>query len=143
MSAGTNQGLATGILLNDESDDSSQVVFYSHSWNGMNSESDNMNSNEDYSNIDIALFIGCKTAYGGRGQKNLPSAIVEYGATAAVGFSDEIDCVAANAWTVNFYTKMLEGMTLEKAVKYACEQASADSGLKSAVVCGDGTVVFP
>ena len=109
----------------------------------MNSGDNNIASNENYSNVDIALFIGCETAYGGVGQRNLPTSIVNRGATASVGFTDTISCNAANTWTTNFYSKMRSGATLEEAVEYACNLASESSGLKSAVICGDGTIIFP
>ena len=135
-------GASTGILLNDETG-SDAVCFYSHAWSGMNSGDGNIESNEDYSNIDVALFIGCETAYGGVGQRNLPTAIVNYGATASVGFAESISCSAANTWTINFYSKMRSGATLEEAVDYTCNLASYSSGLRSAVISGDGTIVFP
>ena len=140
--SGSTTGAATGILLNDKTGDAS-VHFYSHSWSGMNSGDSNIESNEDYSNVDVALFIGCETAYGGVGQRNLPTSIVNCGATASVGFTESIGCSAANTWTTNFYSKMRSGATLEEAVEYACNLASESSGLKSAVICGDGTIVFP
>ena len=140
--SGTTNGAATCILLNDKTG-SEAVRFYSHSWSGMNSGDNNIASNENYSNVDIALFIGCETAYGGVGQRNLPTSIVNRGATASVGFTDNISCNAANTWTTNFYSKMRSGATLEEAVEYACNLASESSGLKSAVICGDGTIIFP
>ena len=85
----------------------------------------------------MALFIGCRTAYGGQGGRNLPAAIVNQGARAAVGFKEEIDCEEANTWTTNFYDKMLQGATLREAVDYAVEKASATSGLGSGEIFGD------
>ena len=52
-------------------------------------------------------------------------------------------CDAANTWTTNFYTKMLQGATLQEAVEYARDLADESSGLKSAVIGGDSTIVFP
>ena len=48
----------------------------------------------------------------------------------------------ANTWTTNFYTKMLQGATLQEAVDYAEDLADESSGLKSTVICGDSTIVF-
>lgn len=73
----------------------------------------------------------------------MPSRIIEYGACASIGFSESILCNAANTWTTNFYTKMLQGATLQEAVEYARALADESSGLKSAVICGDSTIVFP
>jgi len=98
---------------------------------------------EDYSGIDVALFIGCNTANGGKDARNLPSTIVKHGAFSSIGFSKTILCGSANTWTTNFYDKMLQGATIQEAVDYACSLASESSGLKSAVICGDFTIKFP
>ena len=132
---------STGILLNDSA--SEQVVFFSHPWSNMSSGSMNISSGDDYSQMDVALFIGCETAAGEKNARNLPSRIVEYGACASIGFSKSILCNAANTWTTNFYTKMLQGATLQEAVDYAEDLADESSGLKSAVIGGDSTIVFP
>ena len=141
LRAGTTTEVSTGIVLNDN-DGSNKVVFYGHAWNGMESGSGSIDSGENYSNIDVVLFIGCNTAYGGNGGRNLPAAIVDQGARAAVGFKDSIDCVEANTWTTNFYNKMLQGATLQEAVDYACGEFSENSPLRSAVICGDETVTL-
>lgn len=141
LRAGTTTEVSTGIVLNDN-DGSNKVVFYGHAWNGMESGSGSIDSGENYSNIDVVLFIGCNTAYGGNGGRNLPAAIVDQGARAAVGFKDSIDCVEANTWTTNFYNKMLQGATLQEAVDYACGEFSENSPLRSAVICGDETITL-
>ena len=140
--SGTNTVASTGILLNDESG-TAAVLFYSHAWSNMSSGSDNLKSSEDYSNVDIALFIACETGYGGEGARNLPTAIVEYGATAAIGFQGNILCNSANEWTKDFYNQMQSGATLEEAVDFACDKAPDNSGLKNVTICGDRTVTFP
>ena len=38
---------------------------------------------------------------------------------------------------------MLQGETLQEAVEYARDLADESSGLKSAVIGGDSTIVFP
>ena len=141
LRAGTTTEVSTGIVLNDN-DGSNKVIFYGHAWNGMESGSGSIDSGENYSNIDVVLFIGCNTAYGGNGGRNLPAAIVDQGARAAVGFKDSIDCVEANTWTTNFYNKMLQGATLQEAVDYACGEFSENSPLRSAVICGDETITL-
>lgn len=139
--SGTENVAATGIILDDESTDS--VAFYSHSWSSMTSGSTYIQTNDNYTGLNVALFIGCNTARGGKGARNLPSAIVEQGASASIGFSQTIGCASANKWTLNFYNKMLQGATLQEAVDYACDLASETSGLKSVVICGDPSITFP
>lgn len=139
--SGTENVAATGIILDDESTDS--VAFYSHSWSSMTSRSTYIQTNDNYTGLNVALFIGCNTARGGKGARNLPSAIVEQGASASIGFSQTIGCASANKWTLNFYNKMLQGATLQEAVDYACDLASETSGLKSVVICGDPSITFP
>lgn len=138
-SPGTTNVAATGIVLNN----TTSATLFSHQISNMNSVSDYIKSSEDYRNLDIALFIGCSTALGGEGGKNLPTAIVNYGAKSAVGFAEEINCSYANIWTINFYDKMMKGATLEEAVNYACKRAPKNTGLKNAVICGDRTIAFP
>ncbi len=135
--------LSTGIILNDAAEDSYLVAFYSHSWNSMSSGSTYISSNDDYTGLIVALFIGCETAKGGKGARNLPSTIVEHGALASIGFSESIGCVSANTWTENFYQKMFQGATLQEAADYACNLASESSGLNSVVICGDSSIRFP
>ena len=139
---GTNDVCSTGILLNDEEVDSEKVTFFSHSWSNISAGSSYILPTDDYSRIDIAVFIGCNTARGKEGGRNLPSKIVEKGARAAVGFSDTIDCSDANTWTIQLYQKLLQGASLQEAVDYACDRATEDSGLKSAVICGDNSITI-
>ena len=139
--AGTQDVAATGIILDDKSTD--YVAFYSHSWSSMSSGSTYIQTNDDYTGLNVVLFIGCETAKGGKNARNLPTTIVEHGAFASIGFSESIGCGSANTWTTNFYNKMLQGATLQEAVDYACSLASESSGLKSAVICGDSSIRFP
>lgn len=139
--SGTTTAASTGIILNDKSG-SDRIAFYSHSWSEMTSSSDFIRSGEDYSNIDVALFIACETAYDGNGGRNLITEIVNQGAKAAVGFEESINCSNANTWTKEFYKSMLSGKTLEEAVDKACSKFSDSSSLQSAIICGDKTVVF-
>lgn len=139
--AGTQNVASTGIILDDKSSDS--VAFYSHSWSSMSSGSTFIHNSDDYTGLNVALFIGCMTARGGQNARNLPSTIVAHGASASIGFSESIGCSSANTWTTNFYNKMLQGATLQEAVDYACSLASESSGLKSAVICGDSSIRLP
>jgi len=59
----TNILEATGIVLDDEEYD--YVGFYSHLCSSMSSGSTNIQANDDYTGLKVALFIGCETAKGG------------------------------------------------------------------------------
>ena len=133
----TDTPAATYILLNDSSPN---VKLYSHSVSSMNSSSGYLS--ENYSNIYLALFIACYTAYGGNGARNLPTKIVESGAKCAIGFEETIGCTSANNWTKNFYERFSEGYSVEESVAFANLLSSASSGLQSAVICGDGTMTL-
>jgi len=84
-----------------------------------------------------------KQQKGGNNAQNLPATIVEHGASAAIGFYNNINCGEANTWTTDFYNKMLQGATLQEAVDWAKGRAPEGSGLKSAVICGDSSIRFP
>ena len=128
--------ISTGIVLSD----TSGAVFYSHAFDGMSANSTNIMANEDYSNILIAMFIGCFTGAGGENGNNLVSAIVEHGARAAVGFESSIRCDHANEWTLKLYEELLKGETLQDAVDKACNEFDSDSPMHRVVICGDSSV---
>lgn len=129
--------VSTGIILNDEKD-TKMVALYSHSWNGMTFRSKSIASTDSFAGVNLVLFIGCETAHDGVSGKNLPSVVVNQGAEVAIGFSESIDCVEANKWTIDFYSYLLDGHTVQSSVDYASSKRSVDSGLRSAVVCGNG-----
>ena len=139
-----NTVLATGILLNDELDSSGYVnnysaVLYSNYIGNTNSYSSTLSYADDFSNIDIALFVACNTGAGDVGALNLPSVVVENGARVAIGFLEEIACDQANIWIETFYEKMLAGNT----VGMACAEANEASEIDCLVVCGDDSVRLP
>ena len=90
---------------------------------------------ENYGNLDIALFVGCQTAKDGVGGNNLPTRIVELGAEVAVGFTEDIMCSDANQWTTAFWESMLNGTTVNAAVNYACSKS--DIPITQTVICGN------
>ncbi len=135
--SGSDTPISTGIVLND-ADDEEMVALYSNIWTGMSTGSRAISSTDSFAELKLVLFIGCETAYGGEGVKNLPSVAVNNGAEVAIGFSTEIICGDANLWTAEFYGRLLEGDTVQEAVNYASGRRSTESGLKSAVVCGNG-----
>jgi hypothetical protein len=136
--------ITTGILLNDGHYFETVDVLLGHN----DSEVDELNfasytcllSTEDYSHVSIALFIGCQTGQGGTDAPNLPARIVELGARAAVGFEKSIDCAGANRWTTDLFEQLLNGKTLEEAVNDIKDRYTEESGLRSAIIFGDGTV---
>jgi len=61
---------------------------------------------------------------------------------AAIGFEQSILCNDANEWTELVYEQLLEGKTLNNAVKKACEAFPENSEIQSVVVCGDGDITL-
>ena len=137
LGSANGPAVSTGIVLNDEKD-TKKVALYSHFWNGMTFGSKSIASTDSFAGVNLVLFIGCITAYDGASGKNLVSVVVKQGAEVAIGFSENIDCVEANKWTIDFYSYLLDGHTVQSSVDYASSKRSVDSGLRSAVVCGNG-----
>ena len=128
--------LYTGIVLNDL-DGSNMTCFTSHSYSSMTASSTYIHSTDRYDNLDLVLFIGCGTARGGEGARNLPTRIVEQGAQTAIGFTASINCAEANKWTKDFYNLLLQGETVLSAATELNHKYSEKSGLTSWVICGD------
>jgi len=114
-------------------------MFYSHNNSHVNTNCSYISSTDDFDNVYLALFIACKTAHGGEGARNLPSAIVEQGAQAAVGFKNNIGCSSANSWSIELFSHLIEGNTLQQAVYKASQGFSESTGLNygNVVICGD------
>ena len=130
----------TGILLNDEPETEDQIWLFSHY--GTAGWTDNCSyidiANEDYSNVRIALFVGCETGAGGEGGRNLPQRLVDAGAEVSIGFTVSINCGAANTWTQSFYEHMLRGKTVEEAVISACADSNNLTITKQNItICGN------
>jgi hypothetical protein len=115
--------MATWITLTDVEVDANDVNLSSHWHEELLPNSGYIDCADDFSNIDLALFICCETAGGGEGGNNLPTRIVEYGAKAAIGFANNINCEAANMWTTAFYDSLFNGNTLEAAAQNAWDVA--------------------
>lgn len=96
-----------------------------------------MTNQDSFDNLDLCLFIGCETALDGADGQSLVSKIVDRGCKTAIGFTMEIDCIAANGWTEDFYTALLAGKTVEEAVDEASQWATAHNGLESVIIYGD------
>ncbi len=134
---GTTIAASTGIVLNDE-EETRMVALYSHPYDNMTLGSTSITTADSFDGLNMALFIGCETAYDGTTGRNLPAIVVTQGAKVTVGFSDTINCNDANEWTEDFYLYLIEGHTVQESVDYASINQSIASGLRSAVVCGDG-----
>ena len=76
----------------------------------------------DLSNLEIALFVGCKTA--NHSTKSLPQAVVDCGAKCAIGFTDSIPCDDANEWTTRFFA--LYSKTSD--IQGICATIASDAG---------------
>lgn len=135
--SGTTTAASTGIILNDE-EGTRMVALYSHSWSGMTSGSTSITATDSFVGLELVLFIGCETAYDGTTGRNLPAVVTSQGVEVAIGFSETIDCSDANKWTKDFYSYLLKGYTVQESVDYASGRRSVASGLRSAVVCGNG-----
>ena len=138
---GTENIASTGILLNDK-EGSSATSLYSHAWSGMTNSSEAIEDDDYYSNIKLAVYLGCTTGRGGENARNLPNRTVERGAETAIGFTESITCSAANTWTENFYESLLLGNTVAEAVQFANSTVNESSGLHSAVICGNLDLVL-
>ena len=97
----------------------------------------------DFSNLDLAVFVGCETGKGGEHANNLPSRIVALGARVAIGFNITIECDDAEAWTNNFYNNLLfNGKTVYEAAISACDNLEYITP-NDVVVCGDKDFEIP
>ncbi len=70
---------------------------------------------DDYSNLELAVFVGCEIGSGGENDNNLPSAVVDAGAEVAIGFANKILSPAGDAWLAGFFEYLLQGYTVEEA----------------------------
>ena len=136
---GTTTAASTGIILNDKGG-TEKIALYSHLWGNMTSGSTSIATTDSFEGLDIALFIGCETAYDGVAGRNLPAVVSNQDAEVAIGFSDSINCNAANGWTEDFYMYLLEGHTVQESVDFASCNQSVSSGLQRAVICGNGNL---
>ena len=122
----TDEVIGTALLLNNDKD----KPRYYYSSLSMDSV--------DLSNIDLIMFIGCATGYGGEGESNLVSAAVAKGATTAIGFKETIDCSLANQWTVEMFSLLAKGNTVRDACNVlSTERKYQGTTFVSPVICGD------
>ena len=95
-------------------------------------------------NLEIVMFVGCQTGYGGLDEANLVSQALWQGATAALGFQENIYCDEANVWLKSLFDLLNTGMTLRNA----CLQLHTngywqDTSMASYVICGNSVITLP
>ncbi|MBQ8859613.1 MAG: RICIN domain-containing protein [Clostridia bacterium] len=125
--------VSTFIQLNSQE----SSILYSHTNAAATVNDYVITSEDDFSNVKLALFIGCLTGYGGKGGKNLPSVVVAQGAEVAIGFAVEIECNRANVWTDTFFAQLLTGATVKSAVFAANQAAGGNFTDKNVIICGN------
>lgn len=92
----------------------------------------------DLSNLELAIFVGCYTGYGGEDAQNLPAVAVAQGAKTAIGFDDEIPCILAHQWTMMIFEELDKGWNIEQAINNI-KSGFVGTALESPVLCGDRT----
>ena len=99
-------------------------------------------STDSFEKLEIAVFVGCMTGSGGAGSNNLPTQVVNKGATVAIGFKNTINCTKANDWTQKFYDNLLEGLSVYQAAMNASADLGSGLELSNVVICGDSSYVL-
>lgn len=87
----------------------------------------------DMSKVKLAVFAGCKTAFG---TNNLTKSVYDKGAKGTLGWSDSINSSAHTAWLANFWAKIGTGSSLAQAVASANSASYTDNRVKSTVYYG-------
>ena len=80
----------------------------------------------DFSGVEIMLYVGCNTAFGGNTANNLITASVNSGANFALGFKKSINCDGANTWTSYFCEYYTDGQTIYDAALNAADDTASD-----------------
>ena len=91
------------------------------------------NSNEDYSNLKLVLFMNC---HSGETDFNFVSRIVDLGAKNAIGFIGKQDTDKAEEWQVTFWESYCAGNNIDICIRIAC----AASGILYSDVVVEGNV---
>ena len=134
----SDQGqVCTYIILDGNS---TPKCLSSHSWNNMGSNFTAINDGDDFSNLDLAIFIACHSGDGGINSNNLPSRAVEQGAKTAIGFIGNLGVAGANEFIDDFFVYLNDGYTVMEALNSA-ESRFGPNGLSS-VLCGDGSITI-
>ncbi len=89
-------------------------------------------------NMDLVMFIGCRTAQGGEGECNLPTVAVECGARTAIGFEEPIYSSEIDTWVTLFFDAISEGKTISQAIMEVNDAKDwSGYGLDTSVICGN------
>ena len=137
--------MCTSIILVNSIDPANRAVLFSNPMLNMNEISAAIEDTDDFSNLDIALFVGCETGAGGVGGNNLPTRVVERGCRVAIGFTQEINCAAANAWVETFYQCFADGDSVEEAANFATiDVGTSVNGISrdTVVIVGDSSLTY-
>ena len=102
----------TGIILNN----TTNVGLYSHTHSPIATGSYVVQNTDTFFNLDLVIFIGCHTGYGGEDGNNLPNIMEAHGAKVAIGFASEIPCEMAEDWTVRFIEELMRGQSITQAI---------------------------
>ena len=86
--------------------------------------------------VDLAIFLGCKTAELSNSW-NLAWYAYHMGANTTVGWTDDVPQTDTNAWTSRFFQKLSEGSSVNSAVQYANSFNYVSSKMKSTKIYGN------
>lgn len=130
---------STYILLNNTKNEHVyyQALLYSKYAANLYTRGEYIQETDRFNKLELAIFIGCNTSgtlFDKESPNSLPGVVVNQGATAAVGFNDEIDNSKANDWLIACYKSLLAGNTIVDAV----DAGRSASGLE-AEIFGDKT----
>ena len=100
--------------------------------------------NFSLSHMELVMFVGCETAYElPDNRMNLPQKAEANGARVAVGFKEQIPCLKANDWTVDFFELLDDGMSVGEALEELDKDTDyISTTLKSSEPYGDTTLTF-
>lgn len=80
-----------------------------------------VNDYDDFSDLKLAVFVGCETATDSENEGNLAYQIVNQGAYVSVGFNTVINCADAINWVKIFYDYLFDGYTVGRAASEAAK----------------------
>lgn len=117
---------ATGLLLNEKSPSAADwwllmSTDYRHITNDTYDRFAYISCTDNFSNLKLAVFVGCETAREEdfEDETNFAYRIYNQGAAVSIGFSDEIECADAMDWIEKFYYYLFEGYTIGEAAEKA------------------------
>lgn len=92
----------------------------------------------DLSNLDLVLYIACKTAANRDIETSLIDKSVQQGAECAVGFKETIYRTYTNEWTRKFFASYAKGKSIEQACSDASEGMPESAGVYSFQIARKG-----